>query len=109
MKKPNRKCCVCNEEYYYCLNGCNDSNPNESWRATFCKENCKKIYHLISNVYMKKIDFEEAKKEIVNCDLSDFHKYTSVTKEMINKLKETDENKIVSKSSKRIKKEKIKE
>lgn len=67
MRKPNRKCCLCSFEYYYCPSCSDGKEP--TWKVLFDNENCKKIFNTLTQYNFKHITTEEARNELINCDL----------------------------------------
>lgn len=86
MSKPNRKCCVCGEEYYYCSHNCRDNLNKPSWLASFCSENCKQVYEACSAVFAKQMTYQEAKKILDTCDLSNKDHFTPATQKLIEEI-----------------------
>lgn len=68
MRKPNRKCSLCGQEYYYCPS-CSDGRE-PSWMIMFDTENCKKIFNVLTQFNFKHIKENEAKSILKNCDLT---------------------------------------
>lgn len=67
--KNYRHCCVCGKAYKYC-NSCRGFNPLETWRITFCSENCKEIYNALSAYSDKRMIAQEAFDKLGKLDLS---------------------------------------
>ena len=77
-----KKCIVCGKEYKYCSH-CSQYNSDETWRYLYCSENCRKIFHIFSDVKGKAISEEEARKRFKECDLSDIDSFSDELKAMI--------------------------
>lgn len=91
MKKPNRKCVICGNEYYYCTSGCTDSLGKPVWMASFCSENCRNIYHAVVKYNRKNITAEEARKILDTCDLSNKDNFMASTQRLIGEIYEATE------------------
>lgn len=89
MNKNNVKCVICGKEYKYC-HDCNHTEL-ESWKSSFCSENCREIYRICAGFGMKHITKEEAAKALAKCDLSEMDKYTDSTKRLIREIRQVDE------------------
>lgn len=83
MAKLNKKCVICGNEYYYCNRSCQDSLDKPSWMASFCSENCKKIYEAAAAFNVKKISAKEARIILDTCDLSHKDQFTTSTQRLI--------------------------
>ena len=88
MKKPNRKCVICGNEYYYCNHGCTDSLNKPAWMASFCCENCKKVYDTTAKYNMGKIAAIEARTILDGCDLSAKENFASLVQKLIDEIYE---------------------
>ena len=88
MTKLNKKCVICGNEYYYCNRSCRDSLDKPSWMASFCSENCKKIYEAAAAFNVKKISAKEARVILDTCDLSHKDKFTASTQRLIGEIYE---------------------
>lgn len=64
----NLKCLICGSEYDYCPN-CGD-NGNQSWRVSFCSENCNKLYDVITGFRDERYSKNEAYEKLQECDIS---------------------------------------
>lgn len=87
MVKLNKTCCVCGSKYSYCPS-CGNSASKPSWMASFCSENCKKVYEAAASFNMKKMMAEEAKSILDTCDLSNKEHFTSSTQRLIKEIYE---------------------
>ena len=67
MRKPNRTCCLCGTEYFYCPSCSDGKDP--SWKVLFDNENCKKIFNVLTQYNFKHITSDEAKVQLENCVL----------------------------------------
>ncbi len=86
MKKPNRKCVICGNEYYYCNHGCTDSLNKPAWMASFCCENCKKVYDTTAKYNMGKMAAIDARVVLDDCDLSAKENFTLLVQKLINEI-----------------------
>lgn len=86
MAKANRECCVCQKRYEYC-NSCNHHDP--SWKASFCSEECRKIYDTLIAYNNKRIDAETAKKELADCLPEDFENFREGSKRLLTEILRT--------------------
>lgn len=67
MAKSNRTCYLCGTKYEYCPN-CGHHDP--IYKATFCSENCKEIFHSLSKFGSGSFTADECKKALKHLDLS---------------------------------------
>ena len=69
-----RRCVVCTTEYSYCPK-CGKDNPTETWRTTFCSENCREVFKVCNDFRHKKMTKAQAKKKLLKLDLSKADKF----------------------------------
>lgn len=72
-----RKCIVCRKEYIYCPN-CGHADPTETWRNSFCSENCRSIFKVCQDYVTGAIKPAEAKKKIEELDTSRLDKFAKI-------------------------------
>ena len=72
-----RKCIVCKKEYNYCPT-CGHDDPTETWRNSFCSENCRTIFRVCQDYVTKNIKPAEAKKKLQELDLSRLDKFAKI-------------------------------
>jgi hypothetical protein len=64
-----RKCILCpSHEYEYCTK-CKDKSLVENWRLLFDKEECRDIYHVLSEFAFGRLTANEAKSQLDNYTL----------------------------------------
>lgn len=76
MGQP-RKCIVCRKEYYYCPH-CGHVDPTETWRNSFCSENCRSIFKICQDFVTGAIKPADAKKKIESLDTSRLDKFAKI-------------------------------
>lgn len=92
----NAYCAICNEGYHIC-NTCKNQNVFKPWRTVTDTVEHYKIYLAIHGFTVTK-NKEQAKKELVKCDLSGLESFNPEIKSVINEIMETSvKQKIVSK------------
>ena len=74
MKKYNKTCIVCSEKYTFCTS-CSEYDKYPRWKAIYCCENCKDIFHITSDYIEKTITKDEAREKLNKCDLSNKNKF----------------------------------
>lgn len=84
MAKLNRVCKVCGSKYRYCPSCETDLRP--TWYAMFHDENCKNIFMILTDEFLKKITTLEAKKELKKCDLSNSDNFTESIKKHLDNV-----------------------
>ena len=84
MVKLNKTCCVCGSQYSYCPSCGGAKKP--SWMASFCSENCKKVYEAAAAFNMKKMNAEEARVILDTCDLSNQSHFTAATQRLLGEI-----------------------
>ena len=72
-----RKCIVCRKEYIYCPN-CGHTDPTETWKNSFCSENCRSIFKVCQDYVTGAIKPAEAKKKIDELDTSRLDKFAKI-------------------------------
>lgn len=72
-----RKCIVCRKEYNYCPH-CGHDNSSETWRNSFCSENCRSIFKVCKDYVDKEIKPAEAKKKLEGLNLSRLEKFAKI-------------------------------
>ena len=85
MVKLNKTCCVCGNKYSYCPS-CGNNASKPSWMASFCSEDCKKVYEAAAAFNMNKMSAEEARCILDTCDLSNKEHFTPSTKKIIGEI-----------------------
>lgn len=80
--KNNRKCFCCGTEYNYCPT-CEEQRDLETWHIMFDNENCKKIFQICSDDFLKHTTREETISLLENCDLSNLESFNQDIKEQI--------------------------
>lgn len=98
-----RKCQVCGNEYKYCVY-CEEFNHEPKWRMLFDTDNCRKIFHAVSDYLVNEIDANEAKKILSECDISNPNRFNENVKKVIQELfqNENSTEKIVGNPAKRM-------
>ena len=76
MGQP-RKCIVCRKEYYYCPH-CGHVDPTETWKNSFCSENCRSIFKICQDYVSNSIKPADAKKRIEELDTSRLDKFAKI-------------------------------
>lgn len=82
-KKNNRKCIVCNSNYYYCST-CNES-IKPSWYNIFHDQNCHDIYDAVANIYPEQ-GKQAAKEALDKLDLSNKENFHPNIRKLINEI-----------------------
>jgi hypothetical protein len=85
MSGKKRICSVCRNEYDYCPK-CKKDENKPYWYFTFCSEDCKDIYSVLSEYKNKNISFEEAHEFLKDLDLSRFENFGESYKCDINEI-----------------------
>ena len=111
MKKFNKTCISCGKEYTFCTS-CEEYDKLPRWRAIYCSENCKNLFHITSDYIEKTITDDEAKERLLECDLSYKDNLHHNIVDVINKLlkkesKEEHVRKVVKQTDKKTKKNDI--
>ena len=47
MARGDRNCLICSKKYTYCPN-CQDTKPNETWKALYCSQACRTVFDILS-------------------------------------------------------------
>lgn len=85
MAKPNKTCIICGKKYSYC-NNCYGDRNKASWYAIFESDNCHELYRICTDFRDKKIDVNEARKELSKCDIKDLENFNKGFKKIIEKI-----------------------
>ena len=72
-----RKCSICKKNYYYCPH-CGHDNPSETWRNSFCSENCRQIFKICQSYVLGEIKPAEAQKKIQELDIKGIENFAKV-------------------------------
>lgn len=70
----DRKCIVDNCLYEYCPS-CGKGDPSETWRFSFCSENCRDIFNICSEYAFNRMSGEDAKEALSKLDLSNLKNF----------------------------------
>lgn len=73
----NKKCICCLTTYSYCPNCSNADKLAPSWKATFCSEDCMKLWTTATKFNMGKLTKQEAKVIISEIPLKPTSEYVS--------------------------------
>ena len=104
MKKKNNKTCVCcGTQYTYC-NRCNEYINEPAWKNIFHDENCKDVFHIVSDYNGKALDKNAAITNLKNCNLT--VNFNESIKKIINELVGTDKKTEETKTEKSVRKNK---
>ena len=84
MARTNRVCKICGKGYYFCPN-CNENlaNPKPSWYNSFDSENCRDIFTILVDNFLKKDTNEISQKKLSACDLSGIKTFDEDTRKQI--------------------------
>ena len=75
MAKYIQTCLLCKQTYEYC-GGCSKYKHLPTFMTTFCSQNCRDIYQVMTNFEGKILTKEEAKRQLMNLDISRHDYYT---------------------------------
>lgn len=81
MAKPMRTCIVCGKQHEYC-GYCSKYDSLPTWKFLFDTENCKDVFHAVSDYLQGEITEDVARERLSKCNLS-------VKDEFNDKIKET--------------------
>lgn len=68
-----RKCVCCGKEYEYCPNCGKNSKP--AWMVTFCGEDCKELFNIVSAYNMKLVSKAKVQAFVAEHGITDFQKF----------------------------------
>lgn len=88
MRKNNRTCACCGSQYTYC-NTCTAHQSEPAWKSTWCSENCKDIFMIVTDFLAKEISKAEAKQMLDRCDLTDKSKFDKNIVDVISQIYST--------------------
>lgn len=94
IKKNNKTCIVCNAKYTFCTH-CSDFDFEPRWKAIFHDENCRKIFHCLTEYNANNIDKDAAIKELEQCDLSNKNSFKETLQKEIDELLKSKEPVVV--------------
>lgn len=92
--KIMKTCIVCGKEYEYC-NKCSSYSNVEAWHNIYHDENCRKIFNMATNYHAGIIGADEAKKELMECDLSNKENFKPSIARLIDELLKEPEVEVV--------------
>ena len=91
----NRKCLICQTEYYYCPS-CEESKTGkqafETWRVVAHDKNCRDILEILQKHSFNEYTDVEAKRLLKKCDLSVVDTAKECTKEHVAKIMSVNDN-----------------
>lgn len=76
-----RKCICCGKEYEYCPNCGKNSKP--AWMVTFCGEDCKELFNIVSAYNMKLINKAKVQAFVAEHDITDFQKFENSIRKVL--------------------------
>lgn len=85
MAKYIQTCLLCKQTYEYC-GGCSKYKHLPTFMTTFCSQNCRDIYQVMTNFEGKILTKEEAKRQLMNLDVSRHDYYTKSFATSYNKI-----------------------
>ena len=85
MDKFNRTCLVCGIKYRYC-SSCREYITTPQWKNLFHSENCKEVFHIVSDYLQGHMTKGNAIQALHDCDLSEKDKYKQNIKDCIDEL-----------------------
>lgn len=98
MERKLRYCAVCGIGYKFCPK-CNEDKDKPLYHFTFCSENCKDIYSVISDYKDGETDKEKSKELLSKLDLSKFNDFRESYKRCIDDIfVSNQENKVLEES-----------
>jgi len=83
-ERVNRNCFCCGIGYYYCPT-CEDNRDLETWHIMFHEENCKKIFKICTDDFLKYTTRQETIELLNGCDLSHID---NLNKDIIDQINE---------------------
>lgn len=83
--KLNKTCKVCGTRYAYC-DGCLEYAHLEPWHNLFHDENCRKIFHIVTDFQAGLLTKASAQVLLEECDLSQKHAITASILEVVNTI-----------------------
>lgn len=83
----NRTCAICGKAYRYCPS-CYEDRHLENWHIMFHDENCKNIFHILTDNYFSHISDTAAAEKLGKCDLSGLESFCPAIKKNIEKLEQ---------------------
>lgn len=86
MGKLNRTCVVCGTQYEYC-HTCGTQKDNQTWRNSFCSENCRSVYHVVVEYGSGLKTKQEALNLLNQLDLTNRAHFTDATNRLIDEIK----------------------
>lgn len=86
----NRSCHVCGKRYYYCSSyNCTQSRDKPRWMTMFDDENCRNIWKIIGDEFQGRITALEAKKALLQCDLTELDTFVAGIRNDVVRLLDT--------------------
>lgn len=85
MSYKKRKCYLCGKLYEYCGN-CVEFAGKPAFLSTFHDENCKTIFHICTDFNMGLLSKADAKRALLNCNLSEKKNFTKDAQVTIDKI-----------------------
>ena len=80
-----KSCLCCDTKYDFCPN-CGSGRRAPAWKATFCSESCKDLWHTLSRFSMNFITKSEASEKIASLELKDASEYVACVQRDLSKV-----------------------
>ena len=80
-----RICQVCGKEYRYCVY-CEEFNDKPKWMMLFHDDNCRKIFHAVSDYLAGESDAETTKNLLNDCDITNPERFNRNVQKVISEL-----------------------
>ena len=83
--RHDRECVICGRHYDYCPN-CAQYDEKPRWMFMFDNENCKKIYDVVNDYKIGKIDAQAARSRFNNLDMSQRGQFVKGFKRVVDEI-----------------------
>lgn len=90
----SKTCKVCGNVYKYCVY-CREFDNQPKWRMLFDTDNCRKIFHAVSDYLTGEINEDQAKEILVKCDIANKNKFNDNVKKVLSELFSEDKKETV--------------
>ena len=81
----SKTCKVCGNVYKYCIY-CREFDSQPKWRMLFDTDNCRRIFHAVSDYLIGEINADQAKELLGRCDISNRNKFNENVKKVLSEL-----------------------
>ena len=89
IRRFKKICPICKRTYEYCIT-CSEDKDKPTWMNVFDEANCRKIYYTYSADIFGHMTADEAKEQLLDCDITKKDTFNPIIRDWIDSLIEDD-------------------